>query len=1487
MRHNQETMYDPEFEHAACGMGFITQIDGHASHALVERALVMLARMNHRGGTGAEPDTGDGAGILMAMPDSFFRNYAAEQDFDLPKFGNYAVGNFFLPQDEEGKDATQKAVTAEVENHGFRVLAWRAVPYLYEACGPTAQRVMPSFMQLIVERPDAVAAGRPFEDALFKLRRQLEGQFMATDFTIVTFSSRTIGYKGMLHAYQVGQFYPDLHDETMQSSICLTHSRFSTNTFPSWDRAQPFRFLAHNGEINTLKGAENWMASNNIPVYNEDDSDSAKLENCMEYLYHHGRDIPQALLMMMPEAWGEGTGISKQQRAFDEYNASFMAPWDGPAAICFTDGVQVGAALDRNGLRPSRYLVTKDNIMVVASESGVYDVAPEDLIEKGILGPAEMVLVDTSEGKIYHTQDIKDKYATAHPYQQWLADNQLNLDRVPEADVQEALTPESLQTLWRRHGYTEDIIQDAIIPMATKGEEPIISMGFDSPLAVLSAKPQSLFTYFKQQFAQVTNPPIDAIREQLVIGTEVFIGPDANVAADDPVNARKVKLTSPMLTTSEFEKLRRLDQDGFHTQELSICYAKSDRQHRLQQALDDLFRAAETAIDGGKNLLILTDRDAGKSKLVMPVLLAVSGLNNYLVRKGKRGKASILVDTGEACEVHHYAALMGYGASAIHPYGVYATLKAYNMGDKLETYRHAAEKGIVKVMSRMGISTITGYQGAQLFEAIGLSTAVVDEYFTGTQSRLGGIGLDQIEAEYMARYERAFGAKAKEDLPSGGSFKYRAVGEHHLYNPKTIYKFQRAVRLGDYKLYKDYAKEMHEEELADPTTLRSQWHIHSERAAVPLSEVEPVSAIVRRFKSGAMSYGSISEEAHTTIAEAMNRLGAKSNCGEGGEPRWRFKTQGQKRDVNSKIKQVASARFGVNTEYLMHAEEIQIKVAQGAKPGEGGQLPGTKNFPWVAEVRGSVPGVRLISPPPHHDIYSIEDLKQLIYDLKQVNPDAAVTVKLVSSTGVGTIAAGVVKAGADKVVISGYDGGTGAAPRNSVRDAGLPWEMGLSEAHQTLAMNRLRQRAVLETDGKLMDGRDVAVAIMLGAEEFSFASLVLVSVGCIMMRVCSLNTCPTGIATQNPALRKFFIGTPENVINCMEFIAEDLREEMAKLGYRTVDEMVGHVEHLVPRFTATGKAKTLDFSRMLAKTYGIERKVSDPFKPADERPELNAFAQAAAQSDEQTVIKRPIDNVQRSAGARISGWLAKRFSDNHLPDDRLTYEYTGVAGQSFGAFAAEGLTLRLIGEANDYVGKSLSGGRLIVQAPQQAAQLYANAPIVGNVACFGATSGEAYFNGRAGERFAVRNSGANVVVEGIGDHGCEYMTGGTAVILGSTGRNFGAGMSGGVAYVYDPDHKLEANANKEMIEFFKIGETAGDEILHDLLVRHARYTNSAKALELLASWDQAQKDFVKVYPKEFHRMNDLMADLKAQGVADKDLEQAAFDQVMGPQPTVK
>lgn len=1468
----EKTMYCRQFEHDACGMGFIAQVKGKASHDLVKRALVMLSRMNHRGGTGAEPDTGDGAGILLAMPDVFFRDYAEKENFILPKKGDYAVGMLFLPQEQKEKEALLRSVCEEITLAGFKVLKTRDVPYVYENCGPSAQKSMPGFAQIILARPSDIERGRMFEDVLYKLRRHLEKIYSADEFAIVSLSAQTLCYKGMLHAYQVGEFFLDLNNKAMQTDIALIHSRFSTNTFPSWQRAQPFRFIAHNGEINTLKRAENWMVSHNIEIYNEEDSDSAKLENCMEYLYRNGRDMAQALLMMMPEAWSDAMDLPEDERDFDEYNSSFVAPWDGPAALCFTDGIQVGAILDRNGLRPARYLKVKGDFLIVGSESGIYDVDPTDILEKGILGPGEMLLADTSTQKIYHNAEIKKYYAAKHPYGQWLKEYQVPLAELPEADIVEKLSHHALQTLWRRHGYSEDLIRDSIIPMAQNGSVPVISMGYDSPLAVLSKKPQSLFSYFKQQFAQVTNPPIDAIREEQMIGTQMYLGPDYDISRDVAQNAKKIKLNSPLLDENAFERLRHLNgKNGFKTGEVSLCYSLKKRPHRLQQALEDLFLDAEAKIDSGCSLIILTDRKATRDDLVIPVLLATSGLNNYLVKKGKRGLASVIVDSGEACDVHHYAALLGYGASAIHPYGVFATLDYYGLGEHKADYLKAAQAGIVKIMSRMGISTIIGYQGAQLFEAVGLSKEVVDEYFTGTVSRIGGLSLDQIEDEYLKRYEKAFGETAADPLATAGAFKYRANGEHHLYNPMTMYKFQQAVKTGDYKLYGEYRDLMQKEALENPTTLRDMWQFKATRKPVLLSEVEPVSQIVKRFKASAMSYGALSKEAHECIAQAMNELGAKSNSGEGGEDDTRYNTI-----YNSKIKQVASGRFGVNAKYLVNGEEIQIKIAQGAKPGEGGQLPGAKNFPWIATVRGSLPGVRLISPPPHHDIYSIEDLKQLIYDLKQINPKAKISVKLVSSTGVGTIATGVVKCGADKVVISGYDGGTGAAPRISVRDAGLPWEMGLAEAHQTLAKNNLRQRTTIETDGKLMTGRDIAVAILLGAEEFSFGSLVLVAIGCIMMRVCSKNTCPTGIATQDPRLRKRFLGKTEDVKNCMRFLAQDLREIMASLGYRTIDEMVGQTQNLSPRFVAKGKAKSLDFSSILAESTGINRKASDPFAPKEEWPDLNLFAKEALEHGQPVVLSGKIDNLHRAAGTRMAGWIAKRFGNHGLKDGQLKFDYTGVAGQSFGAFIPQGLELKVTGEANDYVAKGLSGGRVIVKAPAKAQELYSHASIVGNVACFGATSGEAYFNGKTGERFCVRNSGASVVAEGIGDHGCEYMTGGIAVILDSVGKNFGAGMSGGLAYIYDPDQTFKKNCNLEMVDLFAV-DSKEDKVLYDLVKKHAKYTDSLKAQKLLQNWDEELKNFVKVYPKEYHKVNDALETCKKQGVPAEQLAQKAFD----------
>lgn len=1482
------TMYDPSFEKDACGMGFIANRHGESSHQLVDYALTMLERMNHRGGTGAEPDTGDGAGILMAIPDSFFQKKANEQAIQLPSKGDYAVAMLFLPKEEEFKNELQRALVNDIQHAGFRVIWTRDVPYAFSNCGPGAQKVMPNFVQLFIEKPLDVAAGREFEDQLFHLRRKIEKEYHANELSICSLSSKTVVYKGMLHAYQVRLFYKDLQDPTIETSIALIHSRFSTNTFPSWNRAQPFRFLAHNGEINTLRGAENWMHSHQIEMYDEENSDSAKLENCMEYLYRNGRDIPQALMMMVPEAWGQEANLSPELTAFNEYNASFMAPWDGPAALCFTDGEMVGAALDRNGLRPSRYSITKDGLVVVASESGVVDLEPATVIEKGVLGPANVFLVDTTTGKVLHNEEIKAHYAKQYPYKKWVKNQLLSLDML-SAHPEEALSlsEADLLKLWKLNGYTDEIIRTLIIPMAQKGEEPVISMGFDSPLAVLSEKPQSLFTYFKQQFAQVTNPPIDAIREKLVIGTELFLGRDSDISQDIPENCRKLKVNSPVLSTEDFLKMKQMKRKYQQAVTQSILYDyQKEKRHNLRQAMENLCREAEAKIDQGATILILTDRDRQEGKMAIPILLAVSGLHNYLVSQGKGSQVSIVADTAEACEVHHFAMLIGYGAGAIHPYGAYETLNYYHLSDKVESYRKACEKGIVKIMSRMGISTVAGYQGAQLFEAVGISNAVVDEFFTGTASRIGGLSLNQIEEEYVKRYDAAYGEKANDYLPSGGSFQFKEDGEHHLYNPRTIYNFQRAVRTGDYQLYKEYANQMNLEALESPTTLRAMWEFKHKRQPIEITEVEPAERIVKRFKVGAMSYGSLSEEAHKCIAEAMNQIGAKSNSGEGGEHRNRFKPEASGVNYNSKIKQVASGRFGVNAEYLMSAEEIQIKMAQGAKPGEGGQLPGNKVFPWVAEIRGSTPGVRLISPPPHHDIYSIEDLAQLIYDLKTINPYARINVKLVSSTGVGTIATGVVKAGADVVVISGYDGGTGASPRNSVRDAGLPWEMGVAEAHQTLSMNHLRQRMVLETDGKLMTGRDIAVATLLGAEEYSFASLVLVAVGCVMMRVCSLNTCPVGVATQNPALRKFFAGKPEHVIHAMMFLAEDLREVMAELGFRTIDEMVGHAEVLQPRFVPKGKAKSLDFSRMIGTEIGIERKVEDPFAEKRQWKELDFYSQGAIESQQPIFVSHAINNVQRSVGARMAGWLAERFGNYSLKPGLLNYTYTGIAGQSFGAFITQGMQLKLIGEANDYVAKGLSGGRLIIVPPEDAGYDVDHSPIVGNVACFGANRGEAYFRGIAGERFCVRNSGAQVVVEGVGDHGCEYMTGGVAVILGKTGRNFGAGMSGGVAYVYDPTHTFAEKCNMEMVDLFGLNESGDDQVLKELIEKHLAYTKSTKAAYILHHWNTEQQHFVKVYPTEYHHMLDTTATFKDAGYNETDAVEMAFESVVGTQLTI-
>ena len=1476
----QHTLWEPSFESDACGMGFIAQIEGQASHQLVEHALTMLARMNHRGGTGAEPETGDGAGVLLTLPDEFFRSILASENIELPATGDYAVGQFFLSRTPYRKAELIEAIKAEIKAEGHDVIFVRQVPFNFEVCGLSAQKIMPAFVQVFVQK-NSVSADRnenrenDFENCLFKIRRKLEKRFDENDLYICSLSSKTIVYKGMLHAYQVKLFYPDLSDSRFKSKIALTHSRFSTNTFPSWNRAQPFRFLAHNGEINTLRGAENWMKVNGIEMYNENNSDSAKLENCMEYFYRHGWSLPESLLVMIPEAWGKEAGLSPELSAFYEYATSHIAPWDGPAALVFTDGDMVGARLDRNGLRPNRYIITKDHFIIASSESGVVDIPANQIIEKSVLGPGNMILVDTKSGQIVRNDKVKEYYASLHPYQNWLNDGLQPLSALTETEKLPEIAPNRLLEMWKLFGYNDEIIRTVMLPMATAGQEPTISMGFDAPLAVLSDQAQSLYTFFKQQFAQVTNPPIDAIREKIVIGTETYLGEDGDPTQISPDNVRKLKLDSPVLSTHDFEKILTLKSPHYHTERVSTLYDENDI---LENALNKLFYQVENLVNQGATIIVLSDRDFTRGKVPMPILLALSGLYHYMLGRQAASKFSIIVDTAEVCDVHHFAALVGYGASAIHPYGAYATLKDWDLGqpENLEKYRQAAEKGIIKVMSRMGISTIVGYKGAQLFEAIGLSKAVIDKYFTGTTTRIGGLSLAQIEAEYRKRVEKAYGRKAKDMLESAGAFQYRDEedAEHHIYDPLMIYQIQNAVRHDDYDKFKQYSQHLIEESDKHPTSLRHLWQIKSDRQPVPLSEVESASAIVKRFKVGAMSFGSLSKEAHECIAQAMNSIGAKSNSGEGGENANRFKTE-----FNSKIKQVASGRFGVSAAYLMSAEEIQIKISQGAKPGEGGQLPGKKAYPWVAEVRNSTPGVSLISPPPHHDIYSIEDLSQLIFDLKQVNPKASINVKLVSSTGVGTIAMGCIKAGADKVVISGYDGGTGASPRNSTRDAGLPWEMGLLEAHQTLSMNHLRDRMTLETDGKIVTARDIVVAAILGAEEYSFASLALVAIGCIMTRNCQLNTCPVGITTQNPALRAHFMGKPEHIVRLMYFMAENLREYMAELGFRSVEDLIGHGELLQVKTNLPEKMRGLDFSRMLGQTLSILPKHAHPFAEKNPWQELDLTMADTIAAGHTSKVTGSIKNIDRTKGARMAGWLAERFGDKTLPAGQLKYQWTGTAGQSFASFIPQGMEVTLVGEANDYIGKSLSGGRLIVKPPYDAAYDIENTSIIGNVSLFGAVAGEAYFRGRAGERCGVRNSGAQFVVEGTGDHACEYMTGGVAVVLGSTGRNFAAGMSGGIAYVYDAKGDFASKVNAEMVDLYALDETSGDEILHDLIENHLKYTESSKAKFILENWATESQKFVKVYPKEFHHIRDLEQKFAKTGLTGQSLINKTFEQL--------
>ena len=1504
-RPKSKGLYDANYEHDACGMGFISHLDGKPSRSIVDDGLIILERLVHRGGTGAEEDTGDGAGILMAMPDKFLRAICMEEsNVELPSLGEYAVAMAFLPRDDKRCAALLEETEQIVKAMGFKLLLCRKVPYSYFDAGPAARDCMPNFYQLFISGDGIFDVDGDFEHKIYVLRRTLEQKIRFAgndDYYFSSFSSKTLVYKGMLHAWQIRKFFPDLEDDRMESSICVVHSRFSTNTFPSWDRAQPCRIIAHNGEINTLRGNENWFRAREsvndggvfknvrnsvIPVIDNEGSDSIKFDNCLEFLCLQGRPLPQVLLMMIPEAWSKAVDISKEMKAFYEYSANIMEPWDGPAAICFSDGRYAGAILDRNGLRPSRYQVTKDRRVILSSEAGVLDIPFSETVEKGRLGPGEMILVDTNEGKMYLDHQVKEDYAQRHDYKAWLSEFRKTEEDLPKPKKLQSISNENFGSGIKAFGYTFESIQTVITPMARDAKEPISAMGMDIPLAVLSKRPQLLYNYFKQLFAQVTNPAIDALREEIVTGTEVFIGASGNFTEDAPGNCKKLRLDTPILDSKTYAKILNLNEDGFKTIVIDMLYDIECGGFALETALEKLFENAEKAIDDGATILVLSDRNFTKDKAGIPALLAVGGLHHHLIRKGLRGRADIILDSGEPAEVHHFATLVGYGVSAVHPYLAYRMVeecvdRGY-VGDlskekALYNYQKAIVKGIVKVMSKMGISCVQSYQGAQIFEALGVSKEVIDKYFTGTATRVEGLKLRHIADETKRRHLMGFGRKSHDLLNSGGVFQYKHDGEVHMYNPETIHIFQRAVRENSYELFKEYKEKLQGEE-SEQCTLRSMMEFNTRRKSVDISEVEPVERIVQRFKTGAMSYGSISEEAHTSIAIALNRLKGKSNSGEGGEDRKRFETMENGDSACSAIKQIASGRFGVTAEYLSSAVEIQIKVAQGAKPGEGGHLPGHKVYPWIARVRHSTPGVGLISPPPHHDIYSIEDLAQLIYDLKNANPSARVNVKLVSEVGVGTIAAGVAKGKADVILVSGFDGGTGASPRTSTQHAGLPWELGVAETHQTLEMNGLRDRVILETDGKMMTGRDVIIGALLGAEEYGFATLPLVAIGCIMMRVCNLNTCPVGVATQSPELRKRFTGKPEYVENALKFIAMDMREIMADLGYRSMSDLIGKATVLRQKVVNNNdKANSLDLSSILVDKNPITRKHMAPLAGSTEWDHYFAAIEALVETNQSVEINMPISNIDRSTGTRLGGWLAKRYGDDGIDHDTIVYNFKGTAGQSLGAFVPKGITLNVEGDANDYVAKGLCGGKIIVAPPKDAAYVPEVNTVIGNVACYGATSGELYARGMAGERFCVRNSGVQAVVEGVGDHGCEYMTGGKAVILGEVGYNFAAGMSGGVAYVYDVNDDLEEHCNMEMITISGVEIDEEVNQLKALIDKHKDYTDSTVAENILSSWNDSIKKFKKVMPIDYKQMLDEIDKARKEGYTGEQMLTIAFE----------
>ncbi|MFW5972161.1 MAG: glutamate synthase large subunit [Bacillota bacterium] len=1518
----RQGLYDPQFEHDACGMGFVANIKGRKSHDIVRHALEILVNLSHRGATGSEPNTGDGAGILLQMPHSFMRKKVEELGFALPEKGEYGVGMLFLPQDRKYRRECEKIFKDIVEDEEQTLLGWRDVPYNDSEIGKSARECRPCIRQVFIARNNQIKKDIDFERKLYVIGKRAENKIRLSDFKgelyIASLSHRTIVYKGMLMPEQLEGFFPDLTEPEMKTAIALVHSRFSTNTFPSWERAHPNRYIIHNGEINTMRGNVNWMRArqamiktdvfgNDIekifPIINPDGSDSAMFDNALEFLTLAGRSLPHAVMMMVPEPWDNHKQMDEKKKAFYEYHSCLMEPWDGPAAMAFTDGVQVGAVLDRNGLRPSRYYVTNDDMVIVASEVGVLDLPEEKIISKQRLQPGRMLLIDTEKGKIVNDEELKREMANEYPYADWLNKHlidfeELEVDKDVVKDNVSFTEPEfdhkTMVNLQKAFGYTYEDLRKIIIPMAKNGVDPVGAMGIDSSLAVLSDESQLLYNYFKQLFAQVTNPPIDSIREEIITATRTNIGSEGNLIDPVPENCRQISLKSPILNNEQLKKLINVDIEGFKSEKLPILFTAKDK-NSLGKAMDDLFEKADKIIDSGVNILVLSDRDIDKNRAPIPALLAVAGLHHHLIRTGRRTSVSIILESGEPREVHHFCVLLGYGVDAVNPYLVFDSiddlikqelLTDIDHGKAVAKYLKAATKGIVKVMAKMGISTIQSYRGAQIFEAIGIREDVIDKYFTRTPSRIGGIGIDEIAIETLMRHNNAFHAVDSDDetLESGSTFNWRKEGEEHLFNPESIYLLQKACREGDYAVFKEYTKKINSQS-DKMITLRGLLDLDYTEKPIPIDEVESVDSICKRFKTGAMSYGSISKEAHETLAIAMNRIGGKSNTGEGGEDPERF-TVDENGDFRcSAIKQVASGRFGVTSHYLSNAKEIQIKMAQGAKPGEGGQLPGKKVYPWIAEVRGTTPGVGLISPPPHHDIYSIEDLAELIHDLKNANREARINVKLVSEVGVGTIAAGVAKGKADVILVSGYDGGTGASPRTSIRHAGLPWELGLSETHQTLVMNNLRSRVTLETDGKIMSGKDLAVAALLGAEEYGFATAPLVTLGCVMMRVCNLNTCPVGVATQNPELRKKFTGKPEYVVNFMRFIAQNLREEMARLGFRSINEMIGRVDKLKKnKAVKHWKTKGLDYSKLLYKpkvgpnigTYCQTEQKHGIDNTMDMRELLN-ITKTALDNGDKVEADLKIKNVDRVVGTILGNEITKKYGAEGLPEDTIKLNFKGSAGQSFGAFISRGMTLTLEGDANDYIGKGLSGGKIIVKVPEDANIVSEENIIIGNVAFFGGTSGEAYIQGVAGERFCVRNSGINAVVEGVGDHGCEYMTGGRVVVLGNTGRNFAAGMSGGVAYILDIDEDFTEKCNQNMVEIGPVKDLKELAEVKEMIEKHLYYTGSPHAKKILNKWDYYHSKFVRVMPNDYKRMIKAIERFKKDGLGTDKALMAAFE----------